>query len=65
MDFKPGDIVQLKSGGRGLTVVKQTKDLVELVWYADSDDSIRSGTVPADCLALIEFDDDEELEDDD
>lgn len=65
MDFKTGDIVQLKSGGRGLTVVKQTKDLVELVWYADSDDSIRSGTVPAECLTLIEVDDDEDLEDDD
>ncbi len=24
MEFKPGEIVQLKSGGRGLTVVKQT-----------------------------------------
>ena len=26
MDFKPGEIVQLKSGGRGMTVVRQTKD---------------------------------------
>ncbi|WP_298426825.1 DUF2158 domain-containing protein [Rhodoblastus sp.] len=64
MDFKPGEVVQLKSGGRGMTVVRQTKDQVELTWYADSDDAIRTATVPAACLSLIEFDDDEDLEDD-
>jgi uncharacterized protein YodC (DUF2158 family) len=66
MNFNIGDIVQLKSGGRGLTVVKQTGDQVELVWYAENDDTLHTGTVPAGCLALIEFDDDEEdLDDDD
>jgi uncharacterized protein YodC (DUF2158 family) len=63
MSFKTGDIVQLKSGGRGLTVVKQTGALVDLVWYGESDDTLHTGTVPADCLALIEFDDDEDLDD--
>jgi uncharacterized protein YodC (DUF2158 family) len=64
MDFKPGEIVQLKSGGRGMTVVRQTKDQVDLVWYADSDDALRTATVTAACLSLIEFDDDD-IEDDD
>jgi uncharacterized protein YodC (DUF2158 family) len=65
MDFKPGEIVQLKSGGRGMTVVRQTKDQVDVIWYADSDDALRTATVTAACLSLIEFDDDEELDDDD
>jgi uncharacterized protein YodC (DUF2158 family) len=64
MNFKTGDIVQLKSGGRGLTVVKQTGAQVDLVWYGENDDTLHTGTVPADCLALIQFDD-EDLEDDD
>ena len=64
MDFKPGEIVQLKSGGRGLTVVKQTKDIVDVIWYADTDDAIRTATIPAVCLALIEFADDEDDLDD-
>ena len=66
MTFNIGDIVQLKSGGRGLTVVRQTGDQVELVWYAETDDTLHTGTVPAGCLALIEFEDDEDdLDDDD
>lgn len=64
MDFKPGEVVQLKSGGRGMTVVRQAKDQVEVMWYADSDDAIRTATIPAACLALIDFDDDEDLDDD-
>lgn len=65
MDFKPGEVVQLKSGGRGMTVVKQTKDQVEVVWYADSDDAVRHATVPAVCLSLIDFDDDDDLDEED
>ena len=65
MDFKPGEVVQLKSGGRGMTVVRQTKDQVEVIWYADSDDVVRTATVPAACVALIDFDDDEDLDDED
>jgi uncharacterized protein YodC (DUF2158 family) len=63
MDFKPGEIVQLKSGGRGLTVVRQVKQDVDVIWYADTDDAVRTATIPAVCLALIEFADDEELDD--
>ncbi|HUO54599.1 MAG TPA: DUF2158 domain-containing protein [Rhodoblastus sp.] len=64
MDFKPGEVVQLKSGGRGMTVVAQTKQLVEVMWYAESDDAVRTATIPAACLSLIEFDDDEDFEED-
>ncbi len=62
MDFKPGEIVQLKSGGRGMTVARQTKDGVDVIWYAESDDAVRSATIPPACLSPIEFDDDEEFE---
>jgi uncharacterized protein YodC (DUF2158 family) len=58
MDFRPGEVVQLKSGGRGMTVTRQVKDQVEVVWYAESEDAIRTATIPAICLALIAFDDD-------
>jgi uncharacterized protein YodC (DUF2158 family) len=64
MDFKSGEVVQLKSGGRGMTVVRQAKDQVDVIWYADSDDAVRTATIPASCLTAIEFDDDEDLDDD-
>jgi len=66
MDFKPGEVVQLKSGGRGMTVVRQNKDEVDVIWYAENDDAVRTATIPAACLSLIEFDDDDdEFEDED
>jgi uncharacterized protein YodC (DUF2158 family) len=66
MDFKPGEVVQLKSGGRGMTVVRQSKEDVDVIWYADSEDAVRTATIPAACLSLIEFEDDEEeFEDED
>jgi uncharacterized protein YodC (DUF2158 family) len=64
MEFKPGEIVQLKSGGRALTVVRQVKLDVDVVWYADSEDAVRTATIPAVALALIEFADDEDDLDD-
>ncbi len=64
MDLKPGVIVQLKSGGRAMTVARQTKDDVDVIWYAETDDAIRTATVPAACLSEIQFADDEDFEDD-
>lgn len=64
MDFKPGEIVQLKSGGRAMTVVRQNKTDVDVIWYAENDNSIRTSTIPAIALAVIELDDDEDFEDD-
>jgi uncharacterized protein YodC (DUF2158 family) len=64
MEFRPGEVVQLKSGGRGMTVTRQVKDQVEVIWYAESEDAIRTATIPAICLALIAFDDDDEFDED-
>lgn len=63
MEFRPGDLVQLKSGGRSMTVVKSDKTNVDVIWYAESVDEIRNATIPAACLDVIELDDDEEFED--
>jgi uncharacterized protein YodC (DUF2158 family) len=65
MDFRPGAVVQLKSGGRGMTVTRQVKDQVDVIWYAESDDAIRTATVPSICLAPIEFDDNDFDDDED
>ncbi|MBB4199148.1 hypothetical protein CCR94_15930 [Rhodoblastus sphagnicola] len=62
MEFRPGDLVQLKSGGRSMTVVKADKTGVDVIWYAESDDALRTATIPAVCLDVIELDDDEEFE---
>jgi uncharacterized protein YodC (DUF2158 family) len=64
MEFRPGDLVQLKSGGRSMTVVKSDKTTVDVIWYAESDDTIRNATIPAACLDVIELDDEEDFEDD-
>jgi uncharacterized protein YodC (DUF2158 family) len=65
MEFRPGDLVQLKSGGRSMTVVKSEKGNVDVIWYAESDDAVRNATIPAACLDVIELDDDEDFEEDD
>jgi uncharacterized protein YodC (DUF2158 family) len=64
MEFRPGDLVQLKSGGRSMTVVKSDKSTVDVIWYGESDDAIHTATIPAACLDVIELDDDEDFEED-
>jgi uncharacterized protein YodC (DUF2158 family) len=65
MEIRPGDLVQLKSGGRSMTVVKSDKTGVDVIWYAESDDTIRNATIPAACLDVIELEDDEDFEEED
>jgi uncharacterized protein YodC (DUF2158 family) len=62
VEFQPGDIVQLKSGGRALTVAKASKTDVDVIWYAETDDAIRTATVPVHCLDKIELADDEDFD---
>jgi uncharacterized protein YodC (DUF2158 family) len=63
MDFKKGDIVQLKAGGPAMIVTGQGADGVHVLWYGEMSDDIKTGTVPAFCLveAEIEEADDEPL----
>lgn len=60
MDFKKGDIVQLKSGGPAMVVTGSGGEGVQVLWYGEMVDEIRTATVPSICLAEAEI---EEVED--
>ena len=61
MDFKTGDIVQLKSGGPAMVVTGGDGGDVQVLWYGEIADEIKTGTVPGFCLVEAEL---EEAEDD-
>lgn len=66
MDFEPGRIVTLKSGGPPLTVVEADGEDVRCIWFAHADDRLQEARIPAACLeAVAEMDDDFDEEDDD
>ncbi len=60
MDFKKGDIVQLKSGGPAMVVTGESGDNVQVLWYGEIVDEIKTGSVPGFCLVEAEI---EEAED--
>ena len=68
MEFKPGDVVILKSGGHPLSVVEVKDDKVACVWMGNEGDLFRE-TLPLAVLELAEADtsddDDEDEEEDD
>ena len=57
MDFQKGDIVQLKSGGPAMVVTAQAADGVQVMWYGEMTDDLKTGTVPAFCLVEAELED--------
>ena len=60
MDFKKGDIVQLKSGGPAMVVTGESGEGVQVLWYGEMVDEIKTTSVPAFCLVEAEI---EEVED--
>ena len=60
MEFKTGDIVQLKSGGPAMVVTGQSGEGVQVLWYGEVVDEIRTGTVPAVCLIEAELEEADE-----
>lgn len=60
MDFKNGDIVQLKSGGPAMVVTGKAGEGVQVLWYGEMTDEIKTGTVPAICLVEAELEEAEE-----
>lgn len=52
--FKVGDVVQLKSGGPGMTVSDIEADGVRCVWFAGNENKI--GHFPSSILKLYEAD---------
>ena len=61
MEFKPGDVVTLKSGGHPLTVAEVHEDTVACLWMGMEGDLFRE-TLP---LVVLELADPDEEEDDD
>lgn len=43
MDFKSGDVVELKSGGPSMTVTSVDGDKVSVVWFEDKLDGLWGG----------------------
>ena len=60
MEFKKGDIVQLKSGGPAMVVTGQSGESVQVLWYGEMVDEIKNSTVPAICLVEAEIEEVEE-----
>ena len=64
-DFEPGDIVQIKSGGPLMTVVKTDESGVLCLWFNEATGEVRTATIPTIVLGVVDLADDEDLEDDD
>lgn len=63
--FQPGDVVQLKSMGPAMTVYAVKEDGVHCLWYAESNDEVKTEIIPAICLEkIIDLDDDEDEDED-
>ncbi len=60
MDFKKGDIVQLKAGGPAMIVTGGSDEAVQVLWYGEVADDIKTGTVPAYCLVEAEIEEADE-----
>lgn len=60
MEFKKGDIVQLKSGGPAMVVTGSSTEGVQVMWYGEVADDIKTHTVPAFSLVEAEI---EEVDD--
>lgn len=70
MDFNPGDLVRVRSGGPVLTVVKTDAADVSVVWFCDLTGEFRSQSLAAVVLEPVDLldeteDDISELDDDD
>ena len=64
MTYRPGAIVQLKSGGPAMTVVGPEKEGIRCVWYSEADGQIHSTNVPSICLDEILLDDEDDGDED-
>ena len=64
MEFKPGDVVTLKSGGHPLTVAEVHEDTVACLWMGIEGDLFRE-TLPLSVLELADPDEEEDDEEED
>jgi uncharacterized protein YodC (DUF2158 family) len=59
-DLKPGDTVQIKSGGPLMTVIKATATEATCLWYSEQAGDVKTATVPAVALDRVDLADDED-----
>jgi uncharacterized protein YodC (DUF2158 family) len=60
MPFQPGEIVQLKSGGPLLTVVKVEDKRITCMWYAQEQGEFRTQVFEQAWLDQIDIEDDDD-----
>ena len=68
MEFAPGDVVELKSGGPLLTVVSATAEKVSCIWFEETHGEFRNHDFAPVLLSKAELvgeDEDEDEEDED
>ena len=63
--FEPGDIVQLKSFGPAMTVLSVNGEGVQVLWYGEVNDEVKTHVIPAIALEKITVLDDDDDDDDD
>lgn len=62
MEFEPGQLVTLKSGGPPLTVVSVNAGNVRCVWFAHADDRLQEASIAAACLDALSDEDGDDFE---
>ncbi|QJP17158.1 DUF2158 domain-containing protein [Starkeya sp. ORNL1] len=63
MEFAPGDVVELKSGGPLLTVVTATAEKVSCIWFEETVGEFRTHEFAPVLLSKAELEGEEEDED--
>ncbi len=53
MNFEPGQLVTLKSGGPPMTVVLVDAGKVRCIWFAHADDRLQEASIAAVCLDAL------------
>jgi len=62
--IKPGDVVQVKSGGPRMTVTS-IEAMASVIWFVQSENAFRTAAIPVVALMAAEAEDDEDDEDED
>lgn len=62
MEFEPGDVVELKSGGPLLTVIAASTEAVSCIWFEETQGEFRKQDFPPVVLVKTELEEDEDDE---
>ena len=62
--IEAGSVVQIKSGGPAMTVTKVDGSNVQCLWFGETADDVRTATVPAIALVMVNLEEENADEDD-